>query len=431
MGRSILIICYYWPPAGGPGVQRWLKFATYLNKQGRDVHVIVPENADYPVTDASLLQEVPEGLNLIKVPIKEPSRWASKLSRKRTKSLQKGILSKRSSRVEQLLLWLRGNFFIPDARIGWKQAVVKQAEVFLSQYPQTTVITSGPPHSIHLSGMELSRRFDSIHWIADFRDPWTTIGYHKDLKLSKQAAKKHEQLEQEVLETADAILVTSKATQSEFKRKTSKRVVLITNGFDIEISQDLSQPAGDFTVSHVGTLLSDRNPLALWKALYRLTQENSRFSEVFKLQLAGNVSDDVVQSIREAGLERYLQLMGYLDHDEAVQLMQQSQSLLLIEIDSVETQAIIPGKLFEYLASRRPITAIGPPKADVKDMILEHEAGSYFGYLQEDLLFNHFKRLFERYTAGENTANTKESFLKYHRKETTQSLMNEIDRLWE
>jgi glycosyltransferase involved in cell wall biosynthesis len=431
LNHPILIIAYYWPPAGGPGVQRWLKFVTYLLEAGRQVHIIIPENAHYPVTDSSLESEIPDGLSVIKVPILEPSRWSSKLSRKRTQSLQKGIISKKASKLEQVLLWLRGNLFIPDARVGWKKKVVKAASHFLKGNPQTTLITTGPPHSVHLSGLELAKRHSSIKWIADFRDPWTTIGYHKDLKLTKNAAQKHLNLEYQVLNCADKIIVTSNFTKSEFQQKTDQEVVVITNGFDSEIPVDLSQPAGDFTISHVGTLLSDRDPKLLWKVLAQLVDENPAFKKSFKLQLAGNVSDDVVASITAAGLSSHLELLGYVDHEQALQLMRTAQSLLLIEIDSADTRAIIPGKLFEYLASCRPITAIGPPQADVQQMITDHHAGSYFEYDQEAALKEHLINLFQRFAQGQNSGNTDHSFLKYHRKETTQHLISEIDALWE
>ncbi len=431
MRNPILIICYYWPPAGGPGVQRWLKFVQYLKEFGFNVTLIVPENADYPVVDASLKKDIPKDIRVIRVPINEPSRWASKLSRKRTKTLQKGILSKKSSKLENFLLWLRGNFFIPDARIGWKSKVVNAGSRFLTENPQTTLITSGPPHSIHLSGMELRKRFPTIKWMADFRDPWTTIGYHKDLKLGKRAKQKHLKLENEVLNAADKILVTSKSTQQEFDHKTTKEVVVITNGFDTEVSTDLSQPDGKFKISHIGTLLADRNPEILWKVVSELCHENTEFNEHIIIQLAGNVSDDVVRSIEQVGLSEKLQLMGYVDHDDAVDLMKDAQCLLLIEIDSEETRAILPGKLFEYLASRRPILALGPDPSDIQAIINDNNAGAYFTYSDRDKLKTYLQELFNKYQLKENTGNEELTFLKYHRRETTKQLINEIERLWE
>ena len=431
MARSLLIICYYWPPAGGPGVQRWLKFTSYLLELGYKIDLIVPDNPDYPVLDHSLTAEIPKDLNIIKVPIFEPSRLAGSLSRKRTKTLQKGILSKESSPIERFFIWLRGNLFVPDARIGWKKRVVENAQQYIDANPHATVITTGPPHSVHLSGLELRNRNSRIKWLADFRDPWTTIGYHKDLKLGRRAKNKHLALETEVLKTADAVVVTSPHTQKEFQEKTSQPVKLITNGFDLSPNSNVEQPSGDFTLSHVGTLLSERNPEVLWNVLSDLCKENQEFANDFTLNLAGNVSDEVLKSIKGFGLQTHLNNLGYLNHNQATDLMYNSQCLLLIEIDSAETKAIIPGKLFEYLASRRPIIALGPKEADIKTLIQENDAGVFHEYNEEVALKKTILKFYDHYKQGNNASNPSDHFLKYHRRQTTQSLAEEIERLWE
>lgn len=431
MARSLLIISYYWPPAGGPGVQRWLKFTTYLLEMGYDISVIVPENPDYPVLDKSLESEVPQGLQILKVSIFEPSRLLSSLSRKRTKNLQRGIIRKQQSFIERAIIWARGNLFVPDARIGWKQKVVKTAAGYLQQNPKATLITTGPPHSVHLSGMELKRRFPKIKWLADFRDPWTTIGYHHKLKLGQSARRKHEVFEKQVLEKADRVVVTSPHTQQEFEEKTQTPIIVVTNGYDITPNQKTDQPAGKFTLSHVGTLLSDRNPQVLWDVLTELCREEKGFQHDLEVHLAGNVSEEIVESIKSKLPSQVLKRHGYLSHSEAVELMFKSQILLLIEIDSPITRAIIPGKLFEYLASRRPIIALGPKDADIERIITTNQAGSYFLYTQHDPLKNRLLKLYQNYKAGKNRGNENSSFENYHRSQTTKQLAAEIDKLWE
>jgi glycosyltransferase involved in cell wall biosynthesis len=392
---SVFIVAYYWPPAGGPGVQRWLKFAKYLVQSGIDTTVVVPENPDYPVTDHSLLNEIPKPVKVIKVPINEPSRKIKKLAGSDTDRLQKGIISKKPGLLEKLLLWVRGNYFIPDARKSWASRVVaalEQDPIFLTC---NNLITTGPPHSVHLIGLQLKKKqlLKDINWIADFRDPWTTIGYHKKLKLSRSSARKHIELEKRVLQNADKIIVTSPTTRAEFEAKTSIPVQIITNGFDIQ-PNSTAQPETRFTVSHIGTLLEDRNPLALWDALAQLVEEHDEFAQDFQLQLAGNVSSHVVDSIKECGLAEHLDVIGYVDHRTATRLMYDSQLLLLIEIDSPNTTAIIPGKLFEYLASRRPIIAVGPEGSDIRSILESTKAGKYYTYqvneLKQDVL-KHYK----------------------------------------
>tara|TARA_R110000751_G_scaffold106568_1_gene202607 strand:- start:33233 stop:34528 length:1296 start_codon:yes stop_codon:yes gene_type:complete len=429
--KPVLIISYYWPPAGGPGVQRWLKFAKYLPRNGYDVTVVVPENPDYPVLDKSLMEDIPEDIRLLKVPIKEPSRMAGKLSRKRTKNLQRGILNKKASFLERTLVWLRGNFFIPDARVGWKQHVLRAVESYLSENRECTVITTGPPHSVHLIGMELKSLLPSIKWLADFRDPWTTIGYHKDLKLGKRAQKRHLALEKEVLHTADLLIVTSPHTGKEFKSKTTTPIQLITNGYDITPNAQRRQPDAAFVLAHIGTLLSDRNPQLLWESLRELCQESEDFSSDFKLQLAGNVSQEILDSLVEYQLDQYLDNKGYVSHDESVELMYQAQALLLIEIDTEETRAIIPGKIFEYFASRRPIIAIGPKEAAIELLITDTHSGEFFNYQQKESLKKYISHLYDLYKKGQNDSNFNDHIDRYRRAHLTQILSKTIEFVWE
>ncbi|ARN77047.1 glycosyl transferase family 1 [Nonlabens spongiae] len=431
MARSLLIISYYWPPAGGPGVQRWLKFTTYLQQMGYDLNLIIPENPDYPVLDESLLSEIPRGLNIIEVPIFEPSRLLSSLSRKRTKNLQRGIIKKKQSLVERWVIWARGNLFVPDARVGWKHRVVKVAAEFIAKNPESTVITTGPPHSVHLNGLDLKRKFSQIKWLADFRDPWTTIGYHHKLRLGKSARQKHENLEQKVLNQADRVVVTSPHTQQEFEQKTTKPVAVVTNGYDIQPNENIQQPSGKFKLSHVGTLLSDRNPQVLWAVLSELCDENSSFCNDLELHLAGNVSEEILRSIESHLPSKVLKRHGYLNHEDAIELMYESQILLLIEINSEITKAIIPGKIFEYLASRRPIVALGPAGADIEQIIEYNHAGSYFSYQDHTELKAELFRLYNLYKSGNNSGNSIDFFREYHRSQTTQQLAAEIEKMWE
>lgn len=430
MKKAVLIIAYYWPPAGGPGVQRWLKFATYLPQHDYDVTIVVPENPDYPVIDPSLLQEIPKDIKVIEVPINEPSRWASAFSQKRTKNLQKGILPKKAGLLQRTLIWIRGNFFIPDARVGWKSRVVKAIHPYLLEHKKPTIITTGPPHSVHLIGLELKKKYSGFKWLADFRDPWTTIAYHKHLKIGTSAQKKHEQLEQEVLDTADLLLVTSPHTGREFASKTKTPLQVITNGYDIKIASSTRQPAGIFTLSHIGTLLSERNPLILWEVLSELCEEHSSFKTDFKLQLAGNVSEEVTSTIKDAGLDHNLISLGYLTHQQAVDTMFNTQCLLLIEIDSDDTRAIIPGKIFEYFASSRPIIALGPQNAAVENLIHHTHSGKFFNYQEKESLKSHILEKYMLFKNGNNEGNLNDSILSYKRENLTNTLAKTIEFIW-
>ncbi|MFD2564702.1 glycosyltransferase family 4 protein [Aquimarina rubra] len=418
---KVLLITYYWPPAGGPGVQRWLKFVKYFRDFDIEPVVYVPKNPTYPLKDESLSSEIPTEITVIKHPIFEPYRFAEIFSKKSSKTISKGIIAKKEkqSLIQKLLLYIRGNFFIPDARKFWIKPSVKFLQQYISEANIDTIITTGPPHSIHLIGKELKEKL-AIKWIADFRDPWTTIGYHNQLKLTKRSKHKHKKLEQEVLTSVDHITVTSYTTKEEFEGITNRPVSVITNGYDTEQVSEVKLDS-EFTISHIGSLLSGRNPEKLWQVLYDLTQESDEFAKAFKLRLVGAVSEDVLYSINAAGLSGFLDNRGYVPHKEAIEIQRSSQVLLLIEIDSPETKCIIPGKLFEYMVSKRPILAIGPEGADISKLIKDTNSGYFFEYDEYDKMKGIVLDYFNKFQKGKLVTET-EGIEKYSRRELTKEM---------
>lgn len=395
--KKVLIVSYYWPPAGGPGVQRWLKFVKYLPEFGVQPIVYIPENPNYPLVDERLVQDVHPQAIILKHKIFEPYALASVFSKHKTKKISAGIITKnkKQSFVEKLMLWIRGNIFIPDARVFWVNPSIDYLKNYIQENKIETVITTGPPHSLHLIGLGLKKQL-AITWIADFRDPWTTIGYHKELKLSKWAAKKHKELESQVLNSCDTIIVTSPTTKKEFQALTSTPIEVITNGYDIE-KVEKKPLDSDFTLAHIGSFLSERNPQILWQCLSELTKENELFAKHFKLKLLGAVSKEVVQSIDAFDITPFVQNFGYVSHDEALVHQRTSQVLLLIEINSDETKCIIPGKLFEYMVSERPILAIGPSASDFESILKATNTGVFFQYHEKDALKLTIIAQFEQY----------------------------------
>jgi glycosyltransferase involved in cell wall biosynthesis len=394
--KKLLIITYYWPPAGGPGVQRWLKFVKYLPDFNIQPIVYIPENPTYPILDRGLQSEVSESAIILKNKIVEPYGLASFFGKSKTKKISSGIIpnQRKQSFFERTLLWIRGNLFIPDARFLWVKPSVKYLKKYIQENNIDTIVTSGPPHSLHLIGLQLKKDLN-VKWFADFRDPWTTIGYHKALKLSSSAEKKHKALEKEVLNSADTIIVTSKTTKTEFQALTSKPIEVITNGYDVEKieKQTLDEK---FTLAHIGSFLSERNPRILWKVLNELIKENKDFKNDFCLKLIGATSQEVLDAISEFKLNDYVRNLGYVSHQEAIMHQRKSQVLLLIEIDSADTKSIIPGKLFEYMVSERPILALGPENSDFAEIITATNTGVFFTYDEKErlkeLLLNYYQQ---------------------------------------
>ena len=398
--KKILIITYYWPPAGGPGVQRWLKFVKYLPDFGVQPIVYIPENPTYPIVDENLLQEVSDKAIILKQKIFEPYQLASFLSKNKTKKMNSGIIpnQKKQSFLDKVFLWIRGNLFIPDARFFWVKPSVSYLEKYIVENDIDTIVTSGPPHSLHLIGLELKQKLN-VKWFADFRDPWTTIGYHKSLRLSDFAAQRHKDLESKVLNTADTIIVTSKTTKSEFEALTTKPIAVITNGFDVENVE--KQPLDTkFSLAHIGSFLSARNPKLLWESLTELLDEIPDFGSHLEIKLIGAVSQEVLDTIAAFGLNSYLNNLGYVSHAEAIAHQRKSQVLLLIEIDSEETKSIIPGKLFEYMVSNRPIIAIGPNGSDFAEIITNTNTGVFFDYSEKVKLKNLILDFYNQYLEG-------------------------------
>ncbi len=422
--KRALIITYYWPPAGGPGVQRWLKFVKYFREFGVEPIVFVPENANYPLVDENFSSEIPSDVKIIKFPINEPYRFAKLFSKKKTEKISSGIISKTNpSLLEKLMLWVRGNFFIPDARVGWVKPSVEFLSKYISKNPVDVVITTGPPHSLHLIGMQLQKK-QNVKWIADFRDPWTTIHYHKSLRLNKSSERKHKQLETSVLKSADVITVTSPTTKKEFQAITEKPIEVITNGFDVSEKIEIEMDS-KFSISHIGSLLSERNPEILWKVLADISKENASFKNELQLKFAGAVSGEVKQSLQKFQLLENCKFLGYVSHSEALKLQHKSQVLLLVEIDRVETRAIIPGKLFEYLSAERPIIALGPNKSDIEGIIAETNSGKFFNYADAENLKIEILRLYKNFQNGDlKIAST--GIEKFSRRELTKTMASLI-----
>lgn len=419
--KKILIITYYWPPAGGPGVQRWLKFVKYLPDFGIQPIVYIPENPTYPIIDENLVQEISEKAIILKQKIFEPYQLASFLSKNKTKKISSGIIpnQKKQSFLDKAFLWIRGNLFIPDARVFWVKPSVAYLEKYIVENNIDTIVTSGPPHSLHLIGLELKQKLD-LKWFADFRDPWTTIGYHKSLRLSRFAAKKHKALEHQVLNTADTIIVTSKTTKTEFEAITNQPIAVITNGYDTENVEKQTLDS-KFSLAHIGSFLSERNPLILWESLVELLNEIPDFKSHLEVKLIGAVSQEVLETISQFGLNTYLNNLGYVSHAEAIAHQRKSQVLLLIEIDSEDTKSIIPGKLFEYMVSNRPIVAIGPKGSDFAEIITETNTGVFFDYSEKMKLKSVILDFYNLFLEGKLQANGV-GLQRYSRKNLTKEL---------
>lgn len=421
--KKVLIVTYYWPPAGGPGVQRWLKFAEYLPEYGIEPIIYTPENPSYPMIDNSLSEKLPKGLKVVKTPIWEPYRLAEFFNPK-SKEYKAGRFEKKEkqSLLTRLSVYIRGNFFIPDARKFWVKPSVKFLSNYLKENQIDVLITTGPPHSMHLIGLELKKKYPDSKWIADFRDPWTQISYHSELKLTKNSEKKHKELESNVIKTADCVLATSYTDAENYRKIGAAETEVITNGYesdDFKIEKKIQNQK--FRISYSGNLESARNPVELWKTLKELTDRNDEFRDQFEINFYGILSAEVEETIAENGLSKYLVKHGYVDHQTAVEGIVNSELLMLTNFPDPKSKGIIPGKLFEYLAAGNPIIAIGPADGDVSKILNQTNAGKYFGHSDREGMKVYVQEVFDEFKSCRSEPESK-SIEQFSRKEITKKL---------
>lgn len=426
--KKVLIITYYWPPAGGPGVQRWLKFAKYLPEFGIEPIIYTPKNPTYPVLDESLEKEVPKNLKIVRKRIKEPYALANLFSKKETNRISSGNIAdtQNQSALQKLLLYTRGNFFIPDARILWKEPSVRFLKNYIAQNKIDTIITTGPPHSLHLIGLKLKYK-TGVNWIADFRDPWTGMWYFDQLKLNKATKIKHYRLEKQVLRNADQIITTAKSTETAFKNLSIQPIKTITNGYDDKVRSNSVELDKEFSLSHFGSFFSVKPLETLWQACSEIIQENPEFERKFRLRLVGKNNPELLKSLTKFKLIDFTEDMGYLPHVEALSIQESSQ-VLLLQYTNEKVKGIVPGKLFEYLHARRPILALGPDGWDAKNIIEDTQSGYCFNFDQKEAIKSRLLKLFEAYQKG-NLKSEAKDIDKYHRRNLTQELSQLIKNL--
>ena len=411
---KVLIITYYWPPAGGSGVQRWLKFAKYLRDFDIEPIIYTVDNPNYAIEDDSLFEEIAENQVVLKQKIWEPNNLLG--NRKNTSA---GFLNPRPSFFGQIAHYIRANYFIPDARKYWIKPSVAYLKDYLKKSEIDIIITTGPPHSMHLIGLELKKVLQ-IKWIADFRDPWTEIDYFHQLPLTKRSLAKHKKMEREVIENADQVVVIGNTMKSKMK-PFNKNIHVISNGFDSELSGDPAMLDKNFTITHIGMMNADRNPIMLWEVLKDLILTDPEFKTNLQLKLVGKIDPVILKDIQFYGLEKQVSIIDYLPHKEVLRVQKSSQILLLVVNNVPGAKGIITGKIFEYLQAERPILAIGPKDGDLAESIKETNSGEIVDFNDEGHLKSVILEYYEKYKKGDLKVNSS-NFQQYHRKSLTEQL---------
>ncbi len=399
MSKKILVITYYWPPSGGSGVQRWLKFVKYLVRLGWEPYVFTPENPHVQIQDASLLKDVPDSVEVIKFPIWEPYQTFNKLSswlgKKSDQPMDFVAIEKRSP-FQKISAWVRGNFFIPDARMFWVKPSVAYLSDFLIRNQIEKIVTTGPPHSVHLIGLKLKKMNNVLHWIADFRDPWSEWDLLDTFSLSLLARKKHQRLEREVLQTADQVITVTPYYVKRFEALSGRQIELITNGFDEDDFKGIARTrTSKFTIRHIGGVDELRDPKPAMLAIKAMCMHEDirknisvEFVGAVNSAFRSFISDDPV-------LNQIVSFKSQIPHAELLRLYGSTDVLLLVLAHMSVASGNIPGKLFEYLASGNQVVGVGAATGDAAQILKKAGAGVVYerenreGMAKEFLMLYH------------------------------------------
>ena len=407
--KRVLIISYYWPPTGGSGVQRWVKFAKYLPSEGWQPVIYTPENPEQLAIDESLAAEIPAEVEVIKTRIVEPYEIYKKLLRKSGHSKEavevNPVNAQNKSFLQKVAMWVRGNLFRPDPRCMWIGPSVRFLKKYLKEHPVDLIVSTGPPQSMHLIGRRLALE-TGLPWIADFRDPWTKIFYFKHLSMTHGTERWHKKMEKKVLDDTSVVVAVSPLVQQEFQAMTSTRVELITNGFDeCDFAAEPCHEAeggsdNEFCVTHTGLFAADGNPTVLWEVLAEKCASDNAFRKALKIKLIGKTDESILTALNEAGLSECVKNIGYLPHSEAVE-QQRNASLLILPLrKEPEYKAVLPGKLFEYLASRRPVLGIGQKDGAMAMILNETKTGVVLDWEDREAIACHIDSCWEKHLTG-------------------------------
>lgn len=408
--KKVLVITYYWPPSGGSGVQRWMYFCKYLKDFGYEPIVITvsEKSASYKNEDLGFL-EIVKDVEVHKTKSMEPLKFYSWLTTGNKKSgIPTGnITTSKKSITNRISLYVRGNFFIPDARIGWNKFAVKKAKELIAKEKINLVITTGPPNSTHLMGLELKKN-QGIKWIADFRDPWTDIYYNKIFNRSKRAQSKDERLEKEVLSTADAVTTVGVRLRELLLDKVTGRESdfhVLYNGFDsFAMSQLKKEENTDFQITMIGLLNHGQPYKPLKQALKKVHQLNSDFKA--EMNLAGNLNDEIVSELKAELPFVSFNVKGYLSHKSALQLMKQADLLINLLPDMDHSEILISGKQMEYIATGNPILCIGNTKGECATLLSTVDNSEIFEKVQEDEMATFVSKIYSAWSSGKSLTNT-------------------------
>lgn len=432
--KKVLIITYYWPPCGGIGVLRCLKFAKYLRQFGWEPIIFTAEDAHYPSLDLSNEKDIPEGITILKQKIWEPYHIYKFITGQKKEANVNNVFyasEKKLGLMHKISVWIRSNFFIPDARALWIKPSVTYLSEYLKQNKVDALLSNGPPHS-NTRIANLLKKKTGIPWLADFQDPWSQVDYFEMLRLTPWGKKKHLAMEQEVFKYADAITIVSPTWKKDLESIGAKNVSVLPWGYDQDDFEILKNiPDEKFTITHIGILGSDRNPRVLLRAIKIVAAALPDFLSDLQLQLVGLVDTEIKNDVKAAGLQGNVVFTGTVNRTEALQMANNSQVLLLVLNQQDNAEGRVPGKFFEYLGARKPILCLGPKQSDVSAMLTKTKSGHNCAFDDVNQCVNVLTSLYQSYKNNQPFKPSLQAIETYSSKNITGELtkiLNEISQ---
>jgi len=434
--KKLLIITYYWPPAGGPGVQRVLKFAKYLPEFGWQPIILTVKNGEYPAIDKSLQDDIPSICRVYKTFSLEPNLFYKKFTGMAVdEKIPTAILAAESTNWKKRLAnWIRLNLFIPDAKIGWIPFAVRKGKKIIKTEKPDIIFSSSPPPTVHLIARKLAK-YSGLPWIADFRDPWTDIHYYEDKIRNPIIRKLDLLLEKSVLENADIVsCISHNDIEHDFGKKTSiSKCIYLPNGYDesdfINIPPVIDNGSGKFTLLHLGTVNRERLPLKLFESIKKLKQEGHISPDNFTLKFIGKTEPCISESVSQYGISDLVKFIPYLPHHEAIAQSMNATAMLLLITQSDKNIRILPGKTFEYLRTGKPILGLGPKNGEVARIINETNAGKIINYENSAQIYDFLIQLIIRREKRSVYNYNRDKITRYSRKNLTKELTTIFNKL--
>lgn len=400
--RKVLIITYYWPPAGGPGSQRMVKLAKYLPKFGWQPVILTVRNGEFPYVDQSLERDIPPDVKIYRTASWEPFLFYKKLTRRQgDEELPVGLLTDRKrSIVETIASWVRVNLFVPDARVGWIAFAIRKGLQIIVEENIDIIFSSSPPHSLQIIAKKLNRK-TGLPWVADFRDRWTDIRYYQVLERSSITEKIDSVLERKVLTSANCVTATSEGFLRNFNKRiepNTQTFQFIPNGYDEEDFDDVpDKEIDEFGILHTGSLIGQQNPRVLWNSLSKLFENDPRMKKSLRVHLIGKSHDSIVKAVHEKGLSDAVEFKNHLPHKDVLVELGKASILLAVIPDIPDNKSIVLGKIYEYIGTGKPILTVGPPDGDAAEIISSLKNSTVCDYADEVHCAEFVRRIFSEW----------------------------------